>query len=184
MYDGVQKMCAATICSTVRALERQLGVTSKQGNLRTLSPIWGWRDLTGRRGRNLPFAPNHSGVGSGVSQNRRPQLFQPPGADPHAGWCGRGSVMYPDRPCVTHFAATHVQHDFLDLTQILVFAIVDVVSNEGFGTHHFGPRPPPHAGLLVHRLYGLCTCPRMRPARKSGRRGRRWWSLTLRSGRR
>ena len=26
------------------------------------------------------------------TQTHRPQRFQPPGADPHAGWCGRGAV--------------------------------------------------------------------------------------------
>ena len=39
-----------------------------------------------------------SGGVPGLTQVRRPQLFQPPGADPHAGWCGRGSVRFPDRP--------------------------------------------------------------------------------------
>jgi hypothetical protein len=39
-----------------------------------------------------------SGGVPGIAQVHRPQLFQPPGADPHAGWCGRGSVRYPDRP--------------------------------------------------------------------------------------
>ena len=27
-----------------------------------------------------------------VTQTHRLQRFQPPGADPHAGWCGRGAV--------------------------------------------------------------------------------------------
>ena len=34
----------------------------------------------------------------GMSRLSRPQLLEPPGADPHAGWCGMGSVGYADRP--------------------------------------------------------------------------------------
>ena len=30
--------------------------------------------------------------------SHEPQLLEPPGADPHARWCGRGSVRYTDRP--------------------------------------------------------------------------------------
>jgi uncharacterized BrkB/YihY/UPF0761 family membrane protein len=39
---------------------------------------------------------------------------------------------------VSHFAAAHVQHDFFAVTQIFVFVVVDVVSNQGFGTHYLG----------------------------------------------
>jgi group II intron reverse transcriptase/maturase len=34
----------------------------------------------------------------GVPRLSGPQLLEPPGADPHAGWCGRGSVRVSDRP--------------------------------------------------------------------------------------
>jgi RNA-directed DNA polymerase len=34
----------------------------------------------------------------GMPRLSSPQLLEPPGADPHAGWCGRGPVGYTDRP--------------------------------------------------------------------------------------
>ncbi|MDM7482685.1 MAG: group II intron maturase-specific domain-containing protein, partial [Halomonas sp.] len=34
----------------------------------------------------------------GVPRLSSPQRLEPPGADPHAGWCGRGSVSHADRP--------------------------------------------------------------------------------------
>jgi hypothetical protein len=36
----------------------------------------------------------------------KPQLLEPPGADPHAGWCGRGAVN--DRPPIPiHMGVWH-----------------------------------------------------------------------------
>ena len=37
----------------------------------------------------------------------KPQLLEPPGADPHAGWCGRGGeVTLPPMPITSVLSAT------------------------------------------------------------------------------
>ena len=38
----------------------------------------------------------------GMSRLTCPQLPEPPGADPHAGWCGRGPATYAGHPYADH----------------------------------------------------------------------------------
>jgi hypothetical protein len=40
-------------------------------------------------------------------------VSEPPGADPHAGWCGEGRLEagpYPIGPLLTHSVSTYVEH--------------------------------------------------------------------------
>ena len=67
-----------------------------------MSQMFAIAKLAGTVTRVKPDALRQRETKSGVSETRnfrrcaglmpalRPQLFQPPGADPHAGWCGRG----------------------------------------------------------------------------------------------
>jgi len=54
---------------------------------------------TGKRSEEAPTATHENERSGARTSTRRvfprlatqPQLLEPPGADPHAGWCGRGS---------------------------------------------------------------------------------------------
>lgn len=58
-------------------------------------------------------------------QRYRKKLF------PHSEEATKGQYR------ITHIAIKHVQHNFLDFTQVFIFPVIDLISNKGVSAHPF-----------------------------------------------
>src|SRR5665647_768414 len=52
--------------------------------------------------------------------------------------------------CIAHSATPHIEHDFLDVTKIFIFLVVDVIANERVSAHQLGTGSLAHAGPVSY----------------------------------